>query len=344
VKIAVIIPARNEEEKIASCLQSILANGYPKDFYEIIVVDDHSTDSTVEIVSRFPVKIIRLSDHISTKINSYKKKAIECAISNTDAEIVICTDADTICTPHWIQTIVSFMKQNNSVFVSMPVRYNNGNSALALFQELDFMTLQGITGAAVYNQMHSMSNGANLAYLRSAYLEVGGFDGIQEIASGDDMLLMEKMAKHFPGRLHYIKSKKLIVRTDPMLTLKTFLQQRVRWASKSVYYPDVKIKAVLLLVFTFNGLLLSIPFLCIFYNPIIQVSSFSCSLFCGWGIVLILKSLVEWYFLFPVAQFFGRENLGFSFFIAQPFHILYTVIAGFPRRNKAYEWKGRNVN
>ena len=72
---------------------------------------------------------------------------------------------------------------------------------------MDFMVLQGITGAVVYKNNLSMCNGANLAYEKKAFYEVNGFAGIDHIASGDDMLLMHKIWKKYPDRVHYLKSK-----------------------------------------------------------------------------------------------------------------------------------------
>lgn len=82
---SIIIPARNEEKNIGSCLESILKNHYPASHYEIIVIDDFSTDLTGSIVQDLArqhknVRLLLLKDLLEDPINSYKKKAIECAI------------------------------------------------------------------------------------------------------------------------------------------------------------------------------------------------------------------------------------------------------------------------
>ncbi len=167
IKISVIIPARNEEENIGKLLNALNEQTYPKESFEIIVVDDHSEDGTTNIVSTFPrVKLISLKDD---NINSYKKKAIETGIAAATGELIVTTDAD--CEPgkKWLQTIVSFQQQKGSVFITAPVVFENNSSLLQIFQALDFLTLQGITGASVYKNIHSMCNGANLAYKRKMY-------------------------------------------------------------------------------------------------------------------------------------------------------------------------------
>ena len=134
-----------------------------------------------------------------------------------------------------------------------------------IFQSLDFMTLQGITGASVYKKIHNMCNGANLAYEKKAFYEVSGFEGIDNIASGDDMLLMHKIQKKYPGKIGYIKSANAIVQTQPSENLKEFINQRIRWASKADRYPDIKITAVLFLVYFLNAWIFFLAVYSFFY-------------------------------------------------------------------------------
>lgn len=347
IKISIIIPARNEAQNIIPCLDSISNQTYPADLYEIIVVDDHSTDETAGIVKRYAVKNVRLislSNFVEgEKINSYKKKAIEIAIAESTGELIVTTDADCIANKDWLSTIASFYFETNAVFLAMPVSYSSGNNFIEIFQSLDFMTLQGITGASVYQQMHSMCNGANIAYGKKAFIEAGGFSGIDTIASGDDMLLMHKIWKLHPDSVYFIESKKVIVKTSPMKTVKTFFNQRIRWASKADRYDDNRIFTVLVLVYFFNVLLLILPIISLFYNPLFSIYSFQFSMLQFWFALIICKTIVELLFLYPVAKFFDQQKLLWWFPVAQPFHILYTVIAGWLGKFGSYQWKGRNV-
>jgi cellulose synthase/poly-beta-1,6-N-acetylglucosamine synthase-like glycosyltransferase len=195
------------------------------------------------------------------------------------------------------------------------------------------MTLQGITGASVYKKFHSMCNGANIAYEKKAFLEVGGFTGIDNIASGDDMLLMHKIFNRYPDRVLFLKSPDAIVQTKPAETLKEFFNQRIRWASKADKYTDKKITAVLLLVYLFNFWILFLGILSVFYFQ----------LFFLFIEVLIAKTIVELFFLYPVAKFFKKEKLLWWFPLAQPFHILYTIVAGWLGKFGSYKWKERRV-
>ncbi len=335
--VSVIVPARNEEKNIQVCLQSVIAQTYPKHLFEILVVDDFSTDGTAKIITSFSDKNVSL---ISLKnftengvINSYKKKAIGIAVSKARGDLIVTTDADCVVPVTWLQTIVSFYETYNPVFIAAPVAFYDENNFLKVFQSLDFMALQGITGAAVYKKFHCMCNGANLAYRKDVFFEVGGFKGIDNIASGDDMLLMQKIYNQYPDRLLFLRSPAAIVRTKSAETLKEFFNQRIRWASKADKYTDNKITAVLIIVYFFNSWILMLGLASFFYYS-----------FFYWFIgLMVAKTICELSFLYPVAKFFNKEKLLWWFPIAQPFHILYTIIAGWLGKFGTYKWKARKV-
>ena len=227
--------------------------------------------------------------------------------------------------------------------IVMPVAINCSNKAIEIFQALDFMTLQGITGAAIDKKMHSMCNGANLAYTRKAFEAVNGFKGIDTIASGDDMLLMHKIALQFPEGIAYLKSPEVIVQTEPVHTVKAFFNQRIRWASKADKYEDKRIFPVLLLVYLFNVLLMFLPIIGIFSDSQWSMVNGQRSILGVWLVLLFLKTVAELIFLYPVAIFFNKQQLLWLFPLAQPFHILYTVVAGWLGKFGSYEWKERKV-
>jgi len=330
--ISVIIPAKDEEENIGNLLLALQKQSYPKNLFEVIVINDHSTDRTAGVVGQFPgVLLVELKNG---QLNSYKKKAIETGIAAATNELIVTTDADCIPSPEWLKTIAAFKEQTNAVFIAAPVILSaEQNNFLSTFQLLDFLVLQGITGASVYKEIHSMCNGANLAYEKKVFYEAGGFEGIDEIASGDDMLLMHKIREKNPGKIRYLKSKEAIVSTRPMRTWKDFFNQRIRWASKATYYKDKRIFWVLLLVYLFN-----LSFL------LLLIAGFWHYQYWIYLIGLwIAKTIVEFPFVAGVASFFSKRSLLKYFFFFQPFHIFYTLIAGWLGQSGKYEWKGRKV-
>jgi len=335
----VIIPARNEEAAIADCILSILQNNYPSILFEVMVIDDHSTDRTPQIVEELAkiynnLKLIRLADELKGKqLNSYKKKAIEIAISYATKDWIVTTDADCEVTRFWLQNFDAYIQTEQPVFVAAPVMFKNTGTFVGIFQCLDFISLQGITAASVSAGFHSMCNGANLAYKKASFYEVGGFKGIDNIASGDDMLLMHKMHIKYPKRIGYLFSKEATVITDPMHDWKSFFNQRIRWASKAEAYDDFRIKGVLLFVYSLNFLLLLLPVLAIWNINILWY----------WLALVMLKTFSEFTFMYFVSLFFGLEKLLVWFALMQPMHIFYTVIAGFLGKFGKYQWKGRTV-
>ncbi len=346
VSFSIIIPARNEAENIGKLLDSLMHQTYPKHLFEVIVVDDHSSDNTAEIVSQYEeVILLQLKED---KINSYKKKAIETGIVSAQRQWIVGTDADCVAHPEWLQTFASYIEKANPVFIAAPVSLVRprqsfhkqsaflqiNDEILYVFQALDFLTLQGITGAAVYTQKHNMCNGANLAYKKDVFYEVGGFKDIDTIASGDDMLLMHKIWKQHPSRIGYLKSEHAIIQTEAAATWKDFFNQRIRWASKATSYDDKRIFGVLLLVYLFNVSFLGLLLISVFFN-----SNYFLVLIACW----VLKTAVERFLVKQVGVFFNQQKLMRYFFFFQPLHIVYTIVAGFLGSFGKYEWKGRRV-
>lgn len=338
-KISIIIPARNEEQNIADCLNSIVKQSYPPHLFEVLVIDDHSTDNTAEVIKKYKhqnVHLISLKDFVAAnEINSYKKKAIEIAIAQSGGDLIITTDADCILPPNWLQTIAAFYEEKKPAFIVMPVSINCSNKFIEIFQALDFMTLQGITGASVHKKFHSMCNGANLAYTKTAFHEAGGFKGIDNIASGDDMLLLHKIFNLYPDGIAYLKTNEVIVQTQPVHTTAEFFNQRIRWASKADKYDDKRIFAVLLLVYFFNVWIFLLAILAAIFTGTFAYAFI---------ITLAAKTITEMYFLFPVARFFNKLIILWYFPLAQPLHILYTIIAGWLGKFGTYHWKDRKVH
>ncbi|NOT50988.1 MAG: glycosyltransferase [Chitinophagaceae bacterium] len=330
-KISVIIPARNEEENIGALLDSLQKQTYPGELFEIIVVDDNSSDQTANIVRQYPsIKLIQLKED---GINSYKKKAIERGIAEASGELIVATDADCVPPVNWLTTIASFKKERQAEFVAAPVSIDCNSSLLQTFQAMDFMILQAITGAAVSKKKLSMCNGANIAYSKKAFQEVNGFSGIDTIASGDDMLLMHKIWKQYPDNVFYLKSKDAIVNTQPQRTWKAFFGQRIRWASKAGHYDDKRFFPVLLLVYLFNLSFLTLA-----------IAGFFCN--CYWLYLAglwIAKTLAELPLCWSAAAFFNKKWTVKLLFFFQPLHIVYTIISGLFGQFGGYEWKGRKV-
>jgi cellulose synthase/poly-beta-1,6-N-acetylglucosamine synthase-like glycosyltransferase len=330
----VIIPARNEAANIKACVDSILAQDYPKDAFEIIVIDDFSEDDTAFIVQalsqQYPqVRLLQLKDHCKEgETLAYKKKAIEIAVSVAKGDWMLTTDADCIVPTTWLFLYNAYIQQHQPCFVAAPVMFIKNAGILNQFQLLDFLALQGITAAAVGAGKHSMSNGANLGFEKAAFIAVGGYQGVDHIASGDDMFLMHKMKQTLHKPVGYLFHPHAIVLTAAMDTWKGFIMQRIRWASKARYYDDRSITMVLTLVYLFN------------------LSFILLALMGSWSSLIIalgFKTFFELFFLDPVAKFFKLQPELRYFVFYQPIHIVYNIAAGLFGQLKTYSWKGRTV-
>ena len=338
--LSVVIAARNEQDQIAACLESLSLQEYPRSLYEVIVVDDHSTDRTWQLLGeiRHPglqLRCLRLSDSPAGPVagKAYKKRALETAIAHAVGELIVATDADCTCPPGWLPTIGRFYQATGAQFIAAPVRILASHTPLGVFQTLDFITLQGITAGAVSQGLHSMCNGANLAYTKAAFEQVGGFRGIDQIPSGDDMLLMHKIRQHYPDRVYFLQDARAMVSTGAQPGWRAFINQRVRWASKAGHYDDKTLFPVLLLVYLTNLLLLADMILAFFDHRA-----------AGWVLLLLLvKTLVELPFVWSVAAFFSQQRLLIWFPFLQPLHIAYTVVTGWLGRFGSYRWKERKI-
>lgn len=333
-KVTILIAARDEEERIRYTIEDIIAQDYPRHLVEVIIVDDHSTDRTAEIIRSYAADGITLMQLQEDKpLNSYKKKAIAEAIARSTGELMVATDADCRMDKSWLSSVVSYYETHNPVMISSPVTYFEERNLFERLQTLEFSYLIGIGAAFIGNGRASTCNGANLAYRKDVFYEVGGFKGIDDLASGDDELLLQKVALKYPNRIGFLKNSEAVVYTHAKHTLQEFLQQRRRWASKSTRYKDKWIVALAVCIWLFNVSLLvnaALGFYDIFFLKLFLVQ-------------FLLKYIFEVAFLLPITSFFKRVNLVGLLVILIPIHIVYFVYVGLIGNTRKYSWKGRTV-
>lgn len=335
--VSVVIPVRNESAHLPLLFESLRAQTYPGPLLEIIFIDDHSSDNSAQLIKDFallmPQVLILSMSELPPIENAHKKMALNWAIREARGELIISTDADCFMHPDWVATIVAFHEQNGVGFIAAPVKINVHKSLVSIFQTLDFITLQGITGAAVSEGLHVMCNGANVAYEKKLFTAVNGFEGIDGIASGDDMLLMQKIANAYPEKIGYLKHPTAIVTTVPVNNWNAFFHQRIRWASKATHYKNPVIFRIMLLVYFLN--------VCLLFVAIGAL--FSATAFMFLLLFLLAKTLIEFPFVASTAIFFQQEKLMRFFPFMQLLHIPYTVISGWFGQFGSFDWKGRRI-
>lgn len=339
-RVSVLIPARNEAVNIDRCIQSVLCQTYPPDLMEVLVIDDHSEDSTAQIVAAVKdprVRLIRLADFPAYTLPgmALKKQALALGVDQARGEWIVCTDADCVTPAEWLRHIAFCRETRNSLLVSGPVAFHGESGLLERFQGLDYLGTMLLTGVGIHTGGFHLGNGANLAYAKKAFQEVGGYDGNTHLASGDDLLLSQKMAFFYPGRICFLKNATATVLTQAMPGIQDFVRQRLRWASKSGAYRQWRLSGVQALVFGLSWALIVSTLTLPWAGPGGIFMAFA-----AWG----LKLAADFFLLRAATRFFGRPDLLRSFLPAQFLHVIYFALVGLAAIfNRRYEWKGRET-
>mgnify|MGYP005983957295 CR=1 FL=1 len=335
-KISLIIPVRNEAENILRLLTDLQNQTLDKKYFEVIIANDDSTDNTSELVKTFKnhntldLKLVNLPPKAVN--TSPKKRAITHCIEEASGSLIVCTDGDCTVSDKWLSSIKDYFEEKDVVFLSAPVFFLDSVSSNIIqriwtkIQQIEFASL--IVSGAVSIKMNfpNMCSGANIAYLKSAFLEVHGFEGNEDVASGDDEFLMHKMSKAFPKKVHYLKSKDAIVKTEALHDLQSFYNQRKRWAGKWSKYTLLSPKIVAIFIFSANAA---------FLYTLISIDLPS----------IALKIVPEFLFLGSLLVFFKRPFLLIFIPLVQIIYPLYVLLFGLVSlKKKPYTWKDRKLS
>lgn len=336
IKISVIVAVRNEAVVIRTLLNSILQQDYQPEFFEIIIVDDHSSDETNRIFSEIaanqetgPVlKIFTLGQQDGFG----KKAALTLGIKASSGELIVITDADCTASNSWISSIAAYYNQYKPQMILGPVQMADDGSIFGKFQSLEFMSLISTAAGSCSAGFPLLANGANIAFTRQAFESCGGFSGHMEFPSGDDMFLMMSIKKKFGARsIRFLKSADDIVKTPAIKGLKPFLQQRMRWVSKSKGYTDCLLIATSILVYMVNAILL--------------ISGISAFIYPGFYkiffLIYLAKLVIDFPLMFSFARFQKSSALLWLFPFMEILNAIYTVYIGIVGNIWKYEWKGR---
>ncbi|WP_210465141.1 glycosyltransferase [Rufibacter roseolus] len=333
---SVIIPVRNEGQNIISLLQDLERQQYPASHYEVIVVDDHSEDATPELVRQFQgqtsmsLTLLFLANFPGKR---QKKAAVEIGIRHAQGDWIACTDGDCRLSPQWLQTFNQIRQSENPKMISGPVMYAPTQTLWQQLQALEFSALIGVGAASIAVQKPTMCNGANLAYEKAAFFAVNGFQGNEQVPSGDDEFLLHKIHQKYPGQITFAKAGEAVVQTPPAATVSQFLHQRVRWASKWKYYQSWSSQVLAVVVLGANISVLVVLLGAVFnYWP-------------WWlgGIVLTTKIVPDALLLQQVLGLFGKKRLLSLLWLLQLVYVPYIVLTAVLGLRGKYHWKGRQL-
>lgn len=334
--VTIIIAARNEEANLGECLNAIADQDYPQELFDVLVVDDHSADGTPELVRKIisdqPLRKLKLLT-LDAGIQG-KKAAIALAMNYAKGEWIVTTDADCRMDNQWLATLMYCTGDEHLKMLLAPVVFSRTKSVFGQLQELEFMSLIAASAGAARVGLPIMCNGANLAYRKNAFDEINGYGADQKFASGDDMFLLIKIRKTLGSRaIRFVKSLSAIVTTSSATTLSAFVNQRLRWVSKSRGYRDawVLITSAVVYAFSLSTLVSMLAWAVGLSGPLVPVTFFS------------LKLLVDFPLLAAYGRFVNRRRLLLWYVPLQFIYPVYVALIGVMGNVLLYRWKGREL-
>lgn len=337
---SIIIPFRNEAEYLPNLLKSIERLNYSKHLFEIIFVDDASEDNSVEIIQKFiDTKFSKENSNRTDirvilnerKTNSPKKDAITLAIKHAKHEWIITTDADCELPKYWLDTFDEYIQKTSAKCIAAPVTYKPANTFLNRFQLLDILSLQGATIGGFGINKPFLCNGANFGYEKKLFETLNGFDGNSNIASGDDIFLLEKIVKNNSKSIHYLKCELAIVKTQSQSTWKNLISQRVRWAAKTSAYNNLFGKLTGFIVLLMNALVIVTGLLAI-------ITDFNFKIYLY---IIFIKLNIDFFLIYKTATFFNQKEVLKSFVFGFLLYPLFSLYIAFISVFSNYKWKGR---
>lgn len=338
---SLIVVFRNEEANLNRLIQNLNELNYPKDKFEVLLIDDASEDGSLDLVKSLQKDLPQLNLRVfELPAPSYspKKDALELGVRNASYEWIVTTDADCSISKDYLLAYDQFLSVNSSEMIAGPVIISGKDSFLYRFQSLDFLSLQGATmggfGGSDFIPFLSpfMCNGANLCYKKETFSKLEGYSGNKQLATGDDVFMLEKMVKNHPDQVHFIKSRAAVVSTEAKETWKGLVSQRVRWASKTSSYENRFAKFVGLLVFIANASLV--------FGFVLALLGFL-----NWpylGVLFVLKLNADFLLIYSTASLWGQENVMKSFVVSSFIYPFFSCWVAINALGGRYEWKGRS--
>ncbi len=249
VSITVIVPFRNEGAHLSDLVHDLKQQTTNGNF-EVIWVDDHSSDHSCDVLQTF---VSNSTNWLLLKLpqnQQGKKAALTAGITRASGDIVVTTDADVRIPPGWLKAISSAFNVQQMDMLVLPLRIEfEKRKAIEYFQVAENLAIQGLSFGLAALKMPIGCNGANLAFRRSAFEKVGGYSMHQHTASGDDVLLMQSFLKNgFYVTPLWIKEVLVTAFAEP--SGKSAIKQRVRWAGKTgrmIFSMAAMVGSVLLL-------------------------------------------------------------------------------------------------
>ncbi|MBN2735964.1 MAG: glycosyltransferase [Spirochaetales bacterium] len=333
--VSVIIAAKDEEDHIGETLDRVLTQDYPHDKYEVILLNDASSDKTLEIAQEKAkyydnLRVINLG--VDCPYASRKKYALDVGIKSSTGEVLMFTDADCKVNKKWVRTIAQCYDEKGKVGIvsgMVTLARAKKRNLFMKIQEIDYIVVTLVASGFFGIGYPVGANGNNFSYRRSLFDKVNGFKGIEHMLSGDDDLMLDKMVKMSKCRVVFCDAYDAQVYTAPTFNLKSFINQRCRWASKNFNYQRFFLNLMYVMIWAFNVSLL-------FGWVFSIISPFVIPFYLG---SLGLKTFLDGMIILPNLKKLKRADLMPYFLPTEIFHIPYVVFIGIVGTFGGWSWK-----
>jgi len=326
--VSVIVAARNEEENIRELLECLSRQTYPQAKLQIIIADDRSTDKTWSIVDDY---INKYNNFIGVKISELsksmtpKKYALTKAIEKSEGEIIISTDADCRAPNTWVESMVKTFDEETGIVIGYSKIDTISEHFFDHYQSIDFLSLMSANAGTLGWGNAWTGSGQNIAYRRSDFEKINGFNPVADKISGDDFYLVQAISKI--AKAKYNTHPNGFVKTKPSENISKFISQRIRWASntKKLFNNDY-----LFLMFLFTNL---------FTNTILLLTLLLTTYWQFLPMLFGIKFLFDTVVLFYGSKLFKTKikiNVYLIWFFLQP---IYTPILGILSMGGKFRWK-----
>ncbi len=330
--ISIVIAARNEADYIGLCLHSLKQQTYPSDRFEILVVDDDSTDNTSQIVASMCLDNLRLLPvNNSFPEMAAKKRPMSVGIHRARGKWILTTDADCTVPPTWVASMASYMVADTGVVIGFSQL--TSRSFFDRLQAYDFLTLMAAAAGAAGLGMPLAASGQNFAYRKCLFEKVGGFRDIAHRPSGDDVLLLQLLRQAWDGRIAFAADPGAYATTHRPETPSSLWQQRKRWASNAAYQLRINpiFFSYIAVVFLTNALIPAA------FLISITDGTYTLPLIC-WSAKVLVDLLVAG----KGGYNFKRADLLIMFPFWEIVQIPYTILIGLAGTLRGFTWKGRD--
>ena len=230
--ISVVIAARNEEKNISHLLDDLINQSIEKDRFEVIVSNDRSTDKTKKIIDQYAKEhtFIKTIDIFEKHNMTPKKFALTKAIDQSVGDIIIATDADCRVPIGWVKNMATLVEETGKVVIGYS-KIETSQIIFNDFQKIDFLGIMTANGGLLTHGIVCSGSGQNLAYKKEDFYKIKGFEPVKNQLSGDDMYIVQQISNMKGAVFNYNPDS--FVSTLPKNSIKSYLNQRVRWSSNS---------------------------------------------------------------------------------------------------------------